>query len=94
MLDDTWKGRPYVTLRSLALSDPDAWYRLAGPDSHIPIIPFIRTYLAGRCSNDRMIGLENYFRSSHLIKLGADVIVLLTAEAIVPQLICKPLFWD
>ncbi len=41
-----------------------------------------------------MIGLENYFRSSHLIQLGADVSVLLTAKAILPQLICKPLFWD
>jgi hypothetical protein len=39
-------------------------------DSQLTIIPFHRTYLDGhRSSTDWLIGLESYFRSSHLIQL-------------------------
>jgi hypothetical protein len=61
------------------------------PDSQFPRRPILPGSVVPTI---RMIGLENYFRSSHLIQLGADVSVLLTTEAILPQLICKPLFWD
>ena len=61
-------------------------YRLAAlAVRHIPVTPFHRTYREGElCSNGRIIGLEDYFRSACQIQLVPDVIIFLTAEAISP----------
>jgi hypothetical protein len=40
------------------------------------------------------MGLEEDFRPAYVIQLVTNVNVLLPAEAVLSQLICKPLFWD